>query len=320
MHNTTANPHRSDIHRKQRLLELADLLTSNRERTAELHWPDRTAEERALAPELMTGGPGVILSLADQLRPHSPAIDAGIVQVVRRDQFQSETMPILDRTLLAEWGQDATPDLFADHGIDVAEAEPRRVSALIRISDQLARQSPLMAAIFAEAQLLAAVSGAIEKAVLQGTGVDGQPLGLALDDSLPSVTATTAPAVAYADLLDMEEALADNFEELSASAWLASPDIRKGLRSTAAPADAAWAPSPVGPLGRPVIASAHAPAGFLCLAESGAIVVPLWKMTVESLITREEAIGGWKTLLVTAWCDVSVARPGAVVKLVEPEA
>jgi HK97 family phage major capsid protein len=182
-----------------------------------------------------------------------------------------------------------------------------------------------MGAIFAEAQLLAAVAGAIERAVLQGTGDGGQPLGLALDDSLPSVTATatataTAPAVAFADLVDMEKGLADSFEELSASAWLASPDIRKGLRSTAAPADAAWASSPVGPLGRPVIASAHAPAGFLCLAESGAIVVPLWRMTEESLITREEAIGGWKTLLVTAWCDVAVARPGAVVKLVEPEA
>jgi HK97 family phage major capsid protein len=319
--NNTANPHRSDSHRKQRLLELADLLTSNRERTATLDWPDQTAEQRALAPDLMTGGPGVILSLADQLRPHAPTIAAGIVQVVRRDQFQSETMPIIDRSLLAEWGQDATPDLFDDHGIDVAEAAPRRVSAFVRISDQLARQSPLMGAIFAEAQLLAAVSGAIERAVLQGTGDDGQPLGLALDDSLPSVTATaTAPAVAYADLVDMEEELCDNFEELSASAWLASPDIRKGLRSTAAPANAAWAPSPVGPLGRPVIASAHAPAGFLCLAESGAIVVPLWRMSVESLISREEAIGGWKTLLVTAWCDVSVARPGAVVKLVEPEA
>ncbi len=158
-----------------------------------------------------------------------------------------------------------------------------------------------MGAIFAEAQLLAAVAGAIERAVLQGTGDGGQPLGLALDDSLPSVTATatataTAPAVAFADLVDMEKGLADSFEELSASAWLASPDIRKGLRSTAAPA------------------------GFLCLAESGAIVVPLWRMTEESLITREEAIGGWKTLLVTAWCDVAVARPGAVVKLVEPEA
>jgi HK97 family phage major capsid protein len=178
-----------------------------------------------------------------------------------------------------------------------------------------------MGAIFAEAQIMAAIAAAIERAVLQGTGDDGEPVGLAFDAGLPTVTATgTPPAVAFADLVGMEEALCDGHEELSGATWVTTAAVRKALRSTAGPANAAWAPSPVGPLGRPVVASAHAPSGFLTLAEAGAVVVPIWRMTVETLVTREESIGGWKTLLATAWCDVAVARPNALVKLVTPEA
>lgn len=314
--NPKSNPFRSDDSRRQRILTIAEALGTSTQRSFDLHWPDETAEQRAMAATL-DPGPGTILSLADQLRPHSPLVASGVVEIMRRDQFQSEVLPILDRSLLAAWGDATSTDLFDGHSQTVADVEPRRVSAYVKISDQIATQNPTYAGIFAEAQILAAIAGAIDRAVIQGSGADGEPLGISNDSDLPEVeVAGTLPAVAFADLTGMEKLLCDGHEELSGASWIASSTTRQALRSTAAPADAAWAPSPQGPLGRPVVASAHAPANFLALVERGSIAVPVWSMKIESVISREERLAGWKTIFVSAFCDVAIARPNAVVKLV----
>ena len=303
-----------DYTRRQRLLALSEILAARGETTVDLTWPEASEEERAMtaAGGLSVPGPAVVLTLENQLAPHSPLVSGGVASVVRRDAFETLTVPLLDRSARAGW--QTTPELLNSGWLSVVDSEPRRLSAFIQTSDQLARQNLMMAAVFAEAQLLAAVSGALDKAALQGTGADGQPPGIAGDTQLPSVTQSAAN-VSAGDLAKAEEKMATGRDENGLSRWLAAPGTRKALRNVAD----LWPAHAPGPLGYGVTASPDAPEGFLALCQPAAITYFIWRMTVENLITREESLAGWRSLLVTCWCDVAITRPQGIVKVMAPE-
>jgi HK97 family phage major capsid protein len=313
--NTT--PHHlgpADNLRRARLLDLTALAFSSQQRRIDLTWPDHAAQERAALNDWTNDGPRTMLTLAGQLRAHSAILKAGATTATV-NEFQSITAPVLDRSLIAGWGGTST-DL--DNSLTVSKAEPLRLSAFITVSDQLRLQNPLLVGAWIEAQLLSAIAAAIDKAALVGSG-EGEPVGILADSSLLTVPRASAGVTTLEDLAKLETAIADAHGEADAAlyAFLAANDVRETLRTTEGINGPIW--SNPGPLGHRGYASPFAPSGTVILAQAPTLTVFDWgKLEIENLVDRDQAIEGFRTLIVTGYFDFAASNPNAVAVLVDP--
>ena len=72
-------------------------------------------------------------------------------------------------------------------------------------------------------------------------------------------------------------------------------------------------------LGHDALASVHAPADTLILAQKSAMAfLDFNRLTVERLTTRAEALEGFRTLLVTGWFDVAILDANGIISAVDP--
>ncbi len=307
----------TDSFRRERLLELADLVTGNHHRRIDLRWPDRDTLQRSALNDWNNDGPRTVLSLSGQLAAHSAILRAG-ASTVTLDRFEDAVMPVLNRELLAAWGTNA-----ADIGTEpllVADAAPRRLSAFVTVSDQLRHQSPLLVGQFIEAQLLSAIAAAIDKAALVGDGGQ-EPLGILNDDGILTHERTAANVDSLLDLAAMESAITDDHGEADPGAfvWITDASTRKTLRTTEGIGGPIWG-NAGGPLGHRGIASPFAPPATVILAQAPKLVVVDWgKLQIENLTEVPQAKAGFRTLLVSGFFDFLVSEPSAVCIAVNPE-
>jgi HK97 family phage major capsid protein len=308
----------ADSSRKQRLYDLAGIAFSNREQKLDLRWPDHDTVQRAALNDWTNDGPRTLLTLAGQLRQHSAIVRAG-ASVTTVTEFLDVIAPNISRTLEASWG-DNTADIGSEP-ISAVASRPKRLSAFINVSDRLRHQSPLLTGQWLEAQLLSAMGVALDKAALVGTGDDSQPLGLLNDDEILTHERTTADVDTLDDLAGMEEAIANSHGEADPGnfCWIVDPATRRALRSSEGAGGPLWPSNTLGPLGHRLEASPHAPAGTVVLAQAEKITVMDWnRLTVENLVNREQALEGFRTLLVSGWFDVIVSDPRAVCVAINP--
>lgn len=315
-----------DNARRKRLLDLCDLTRSSERQIKTLEWPDYYEQERTALNDLALDGPKTIIPLARQLSGYSQLLRAG-VPMISTAEYSTLVMPSLNRALEADWSA-TSPDI-GGNAIAVSSAEPRRLSAYVVVSDMLRVQNELLVGAWLEQQLLASVGRALDKAALVGTGANNQPTGLLNDTGINSHTRASNGINSLADMAAMEKAIADNNGEDNSEdyLWVSDTATRETLRNT--PATAAgttfgrslWEPQPANNLGRSgvmgyeAIASVHAPANTLILAQKRAMAfVDFNKLQVENLVDAGQAKEGFRTMLVSGYFDFAILEPNGICK------
>ena len=313
---------RTDFARQERLLNLYDVVHRSSDTTVNLNWPSWHDQQRDLNDLDLDQGPKTLIPLSKQLGEHSQLIRAG-VPVMSESSFRSLVMPTLNRSSEATWGGSST-DLGSDV-ITASTPSPKRLSAFIKVSDQLTHQNELLTGAFIENQLLSAVGRALDNAAITGTGVGDIPTGILSDLDVLSYTRAAAGINSLDDLVAMEKAIADaNGEDGAADyLWITDTATRATLRETPAFSSGTSYGGPIwenpGPLlGHDALASVHAPADTLILAQKSAMAFLDWnRLTVERLTTRAEALEGFRTLLVTGWFDVAILDANGIISAVD---
>jgi len=317
-----------DNARRQRLLALCDLTRSSTNQRITLEWPDYCEQERAALNDLAVDGPRTIIPLSRQLSGYSQLLRAG-VPMISTTEYTTLTLPTLNRALEADWSN-VSPDI-GNNSINASEAEPRRLSAYVVVSDMLRVQNELLVGAWLEQQLLASVGRALDKAALVGTGTNNQPTGILNDAGIITHTRASTGINSLADMAAMERAIADDNGEDNAEdyLWVSDTATRETLRNTAATAAGTtfgrslWEPHPTNNLGRSgvmgyeAIASVHAPANTLILAQKRALAfVDFNKLTIENLVDSAQGKAGFRTMLVSGFFDFAVLEPSGVCKAV----
>jgi len=322
-----------DNYRRERLLELSNLIESNEQRSLKLNFPDyqdlEPARQRDLTdPDSLKSGQGTVLfSLPAMLAEHSQLIKNG-VPVINSTRFQDLDVPVLDRSLEAAWGGSSVD--VGDNGISAALPKPKRVSAFIVVSRQLQIQNPILTGAWLESQLLAAVGRALDKAAIVGDGTGDNPLGILNDTEILTHTRTSAGINTLTDMAAMERTIAEANGEASSDDyfWVSDPRTREALRI--APAftaegnfgDSLWShrtsSEKSGPLGFPGIVSPVAPADTFVLAQSSGMAFVDWnKLEVENLTNVYQATEGFRTMLATGFFDFVTIDPKMICKAVD---
>ncbi len=316
---------RTDPARRERLMELADLIGNNQRKTVKLRFPDWSELQRDLTTtDLPLGGPNTVLfGLSDMLAEHSQLLRSG-VPMIRATQFADLDVPIIDRTLEAVFGGSSVD--VGDGVISAALPKPKRLSAFVVISRQLRVQNPLLSGAWLEAQLMAAMGRALDKAAIVGDGTGENPVGFLNDPDVLTHERASAGANSLADLCAMEEIIAnangnDGAENLL---WIADTATRSSLRQTAGASglgevfgEPVWEGS--GPFGYDGIASVHCPTGTLALAQKSSMAFFDWgKLEVENLLDVEQAKEGFQTVLVNGYFDFAILDPNGVCVAVDP--
>ncbi len=300
-----------DDARRQRLLELDQLFRSNTEERLTLRWPDEFQTRTALN-DFSLEGPATLNLFSSQLRDFSRIMRMGATSI-SHPRFETVTAPIVDRSLKAGWGDSTDLDNVP---LSVADAEPRRVSCFITLSDQLRLQNPLLAGRFIEAQLLSAISSAIDDAVVNGSGSNGEPLGILADATLPKHERASAGVNAEADLVAMEKAIADSHGEHDPEdfLWILASDTRAALRQLGGTSDPIFRATGNGPLGYRAAVLPTAPNGTAILCQASQLGVFDWqRLEIENLHDVQQAKAGFRTMFATAWIDFCVLDSNSIV-------
>lgn len=315
-----------DSHRQERLLNLYDLLNSNKKQVLDLRWPDHHQLERGALNDLQFEGHKTVIPLARSLADHSQLIRSG-VPLISEPQFRDLCLPTLDRSLEAGWGG-TSPDI-GDEGITASFPKPKRLSAFIVVSDQIKLQSPVLAGAWLELQLLSAIGRALDKAAIVGTGTNDQPTGVFVDSGVLTHTRAVSNTDSLSDLASMEKAVADANGEYDGDdyVWICDTATRKELRTQPSftgsgdvYGDPLWRSNRgSGPLGFPGIASVHAPANSLALAQTSAMTFVDWnRLKIENLTNIDQATAGFRYMVVTGYYHFTITDPNGICKAVNP--
>lgn len=307
---------KTDHYRRERLFQLDTAFRTGSDEQIELRWPDEM-RERAALNDWSNEGPASLVTFASQLRDYSRIMKAGATSI-SHERFEDICVPVVDRSLKASWGTAGDLDPAP---LTVADAAPKRVSAFITISDQLRVQNPILAGSFIEAQLLSSVGAALDDAILNGTGVGEEPLGILADPDVLSYERASAGVSLLSDTLAMEKAISDAFGEDDAGQyrWLVASDSRQAARQTegVTGVSALWENRRI--LDYSVEVMPTAPNGTMVLAQMPSLVVYDWqRLTIENVFDVAQAKQGLRTMLVHGYFNVGVLNPAAVCVAVDP--
>lgn len=242
----------------------------------------------------------------DALRPSSQALRAGanILEVVG-----NQAIPRVTGTSTAHWLQGDGSGQISESQITVGEVNvtPKNAGIVVGVSQQLVRQSNIDALL--QRELLRSMGSALDAAILAGTGIAGQPLGIA---STPGIYVHEAVAdTTWDDVLGMLEAVADaNAESVT---WIGAPDVRTTLsarpRSSVGGREI-WLDGTIA--GFPAAVSTLAPAATLTCGDFTQLVIALFGDGVEITINPFSNFATGK-IAYRAWltADVSLISPAA---------
>lgn len=161
-----------------------------------------------------------------------------------------------------------------------AVATPKQAAGYMRFSRQLMLQSEAFDQ-FIESQLLEAVGGLLDQAVIAGTGAAGQPTGIA---NTVGIGTQAGASLSHANTRTMRKQVLDAGALEQRLAWVGATDVQDTLggRQRFTGTDRAiWDDGRI--LGRPANASKYVPAGTLIGGDWGRAIVCMWGpgLTVE---------------------------------------
>jgi HK97 family phage major capsid protein len=292
-------------------MALADFVDSNR-RSAELTWPDSHDLERSALNDISLSGPKAIIPFSRSIEDYSQLIKSG-VPVLSESQFVSMTLPTLNRSLRAGWGNSVD---IGGSAITTATPSPKRVSAYVVVSKQLSHQSPLVTGAFLESQIMSSLGQALDHAAIAGSGVGEEPLGLFNDPDIPTRPRDLSTGFTDSDVSGMERSLTEAYGDqgLENFLWIASPGAREALRVKEGVYKPIWDNSE-GPLGYEGIASVHATGDQLALVQKNALTfVDFNRLHIETVADVDQATAGYFTLLISTYHDfVAHDTNGAII-------
>lgn len=240
----------------------------------------------------------------DVLRPRSKALRVG-AQIV--EAVGNQSIPRVTGTSTAQWlAGDGTDQIVESQTtIGAVGVTPKNCSILTEISHQLVQQANVEA--FMRRELLRTIGSALDAAILAGTGIAGQPLGIHNTPGIYSHTGYTDWEDVLGMLQAVEEANADNVT------WFAPPAMRtflsSGIRATPTGSEI-WNDGKI--CGLPVVSSTLAPAASLTCGDFSQVLVALFGDGVNIQVNPYSNFASGK-IAYRAWmtADVSVITPAA---------
>jgi len=212
--------------------------------------------------------------------------------------------PRIDPSKNAGWGSAPTDASFSSA---LTPVEQRRVWAVIDVSLQLATQGGVVGANFIMSQIMSSLAAEIDRAAVNGSGADGEPVGIlnhpdvTVDDDSEGIIAI------FPRLNALERGIADNYGEFDELRMLAAPDVREQLKNTQAfsGSGSQWNEFLPGRKG----ATPHIPNGAAIVGAFNQLVLAYWGEVHVLWNPFSEDIEGMGRL--TAWmpADVAVTRP-----------
>ena len=245
-------------------------------------------------------------AVADALRPWSVALQAGIT--VLPGLTGNAVIPRVTADATGQWLSSELDVISASQPtLGQISLVPHTVAALCTFSKGLDVLQPQTEA-FVRTTCMRVLAQTIDTAILSGTGIAGQPLGII---NVPGVHAATGGSFAHADALEMQEAVANGGAEISG--WIGSPDVREllGARESAAGnAGFIWGNDKI--INRAAYATALCPDATLLCGDWQHVVLASWGSGFDVSV---DGFTGWSsgavTVRIMASVDVAVVHPGA---------
>ncbi len=255
--------------------------------------------------------------VAGAARPELVLERAG-VEVIQIDDAQEASLP---RWRGNGGGWISEGDSLADAGLTLSSVavSAHHAGAQLTYSRRLrvGTRGDQEAAVIAE--MRRSVAQVVEHGLIQGTGRDGQPLGL-LEQATGEVSFAGATPT-YVELVSMVEALGDADADLGRAAWLMHPSMAATLARTERASGTGlmvlealgihqWAA-----IGLPVFATTAMPEGRIALMEPRAAQVIYFgaPQLLADPFSGSNSTTGATTVIVSNYVDIGVSEPALVV-------
>ena len=214
-----------------------------------------------------------------------PLVAAGVVQAgatIVTNVSANQLVPMISAKPTFTWvaSENASLPVDATMALGRTTASMKRGGISLKASRQLTLQEQNFSSMV-DRLLIQLGNDAIDAAVLSGSGVSGQPLGL-LDNA--SVVAVTGVSMNLSGLATMEENAVQNDATDSGLTWFASTDTRRILRQRelSVGGGTIWPGSTL--LGHPAIVTSKMPAASLLVGDFSNLDVLLFGNGVEVLV------------------------------------
>lgn len=178
---------------------------------------------------------------------HTVATDLGGLIPILRPQLQTESLgatvlsglvgnldlPRNNAAGAAVWEGEQDENAETNPSFDKISLSPNRLGAKTHISKQLLAQSSISVEQFVRDDLNMAVRIAVDAAAINGSGAGSIPTGILNTAGIGDVAGgTNGLAPTFANLVDLETALAVDNADMGALAFLTTPGIRGYLKKT----------------------------------------------------------------------------------------
>jgi HK97 family phage major capsid protein len=252
----------------------------------------------------------------DVLRPYSVLANMGVRTV--DPGAENLMVPNVTTATTGQWLAHEASELSQSNPvIGVISSAPKTAGALLKASFLFMRQARQGEA-FIRRQLLGAMAETLDRAILQGTGSEGQPVGLKYAAGVEELT-----LIPPATFFDHDDALAMEARASTAGAydlkWMASPTMRVFLRQQqGAHYDngGLWRDGKM--LDYPAFVTTHCPTLDIYLGDWSLCSVAFWGGGLQIEVDPYTSFkNGAVQVRVLMNCDVYFEKPGSFVRWVE---
>lgn len=246
----------------------------------------------------------------DILRPFSVVARMGVSVVDRLTQ--NLLLPNASSATAATWLPDETSAIgTSDPVVGQVSSAPKTAGAIVKATHQFMKQAAT-ADEFIRQQLLSAAAGALDIAVLQGTGASGQPTGLSIAGGLNAQSG----AVTHANMLDAIYTLANANADDENIKFLTTPAVRRILQARETITGSGkmiWAQNQVAD--RAAHVTTDCPASTIFAGDWSKVLVAFWGSGLEIVV---DPYTNFKTgavqIRVMMSADVIVTKPAALLR------
>lgn len=218
-----------------------------------------------------------VQSPVDVLRPWSVTAKAGVL--IQSGLVGDAAIPKTNTAIVGEWlSSESAPITASQPVIGSLAMSPKIAAALVKYSYSLKRNVPFLDAYLAR-DLIGTASTLLDKAVIFGTGVGGQPLGIANTSGIVTASGST---LGWAALQEVIEDLADANAREESLAFIGSPIVRKLLSQRARLSGGSipvWNNQEIA--GFPAHVTTAAPASSLTVGSFTDVTVGVWGAGIE---------------------------------------
>lgn len=284
--------------------------------------PDRTLI-RDLGTNIPTGGGGLVtagvLGLVEAVRPVLALEQLG-AQVIEAPAGRDFNLPIWQGALgPSSWiDEGAAAPVFSGLEVAATTFSAHGCAARLAFSRKLAASSGPAIEPAVIAELGRAVRSELERGFINGTGADGEPLGVLNADGLGSVAIAGATPTA-SELAEMVEAAGTADADLSRCSWLLNPaDLAVLLRTQAASGSemlVSWAGGSHRIQGFRAMASTNIPAGTYVFGDFSTVRIAYFgppQLIIDTFSNGKSATGDTEIVLIN-YADIGLIEPAHIV-------